>query len=314
MKVVFKIPVTGKLRASFDTPVELNNWSFALTTEYIGEFVSFLIVEVCAIEKEYWPTLVPIESFPIKEIPQFPFQVNEKVFGFSHFEKNIIKLEGFLSLFGLEEMRLEDVSTEWVIEEGDVVESGLMVDLREKKQKMPLATRAMTRNEFEVCLIASQGSEKQSATLSHYRSGLVHFRARRYLDAIRNLYLAFENEFELTSGKQETLRRLSRNDFYRNSLSNFLNKKDRSMAAISSKYNIDFQNVDPIEIGRLLFKLRGSLQHSNLQSMKCWHPSKQSDFENEAVCLLNLMDQICWDIVQSRMESVQNAGATAKLD
>ena len=53
-----------------------------------------------------------------------------------------------------------------------------------------------------------------------------------------------------------------------------------------------------------LVELRGNIQHASQRSLRIWHPSREHEFEDEAVCVINLAEEICLGMAMKKMMSV----------
>jgi hypothetical protein len=94
----------------------------------------------------------------------------------------------------------------------------------------------------------------------------------------------------------------------------FYQGKHGAFERIRGKYAALKKSTSALNFLEFLVDLRGELQHANLHTSKKWHPSRQEEFKDEAVCILNVADRICRQMaIKAIKEAVKDARASEKI-
>lgn len=291
MKLRIEVGFDGELNPSGDSIVVSEKSSIEITSEP-DRLVIFTLLSV---PREKWPFQVAVEEQFIDGIPVFPFKTQPNALKQSDIEPFLINLEAYLSLFGLRKLHIREANWEWIEEEGDHLDSGIIRSFKLTSVSSEYPAYAMSTSELTRCAAAASNSDKDSATLSLFRLGRVSHEEGKYIDAFRYFYLALENEFDIPQRKDGAIKKIksdSRFEQHLKSLIGDLNDKS-GLRALAS---IDLNSVHlGLEVFKWLFDLRGRLSHASSKTMKEWHPSKQHDYEDASLFALNLLDRICWE-------------------
>lgn len=307
MRVRYSLPIRGTLRASSPDPVNLDSWTFKFMANKHTGYIEQLIIEISDIPKEQWPTLTEVEQNTNSKTPRFPFDVNKEVFKFREIEPYLINLESYLSVFGLEEIEFSNISQEWLPDNDDErvpMFAGFSIV---RGDPAPVA-EPLTIEEIARCIVASNTSEIETAALAYFRIGQAHMCNHRYIEAVRHLYLCIEylfangmhsegttiKEFE----KSEHLTKVVNDLFFSET------GKHPNFERIRQKHPRLSNAVDATGFFRFLFNLRGEIQHASPRNITKWHPSRQRELEDEAICVMNVAEAICIEIVIAKMRSV----------
>lgn len=307
MRVRFSLPVRGTLRTCSPDPVNLDGWIFQFVTNKHTGFIERLVIEISDIPKEQWPTLTAVEQNTNSRTPRFPFAVNKEVFKFREIEPYLINLESYLSVFGLEEIEFSNNSQEWLPDNDD--ERVPMLSGFSIPQGKPVpATEPLTTEEIARCIVASNTSEIETAALAYFRIGQAHIRNHRYIEAIRHLYLCIEYMFANgQSRKDATVKEFSKSEHLTKVVNNLFfseTEKHPSFERIREKHSCLSGAIDATGFFKFLFNLRGEIQHASPRNIKKWHPSRQRELKDEAICVMNVAEAICFEIVIAKMQSV----------
>lgn len=307
MKVRYTFPVRGKLRTSGTGELRLYEWLFRFETGADREYVERLVVEIFDIPKENWPTLTAVEQDPNAATPTFPFAVNEQAHSFREIEPQVINLESYLSIFGLEEIVFTELSVEWVPEDGDEtagMQSGFsLLPGRKDDPAEPLSNQELAR-----CIVTANSETNRTVGLAHFRVAQTNFYQGRYIETIRHAYLCLEQLF--ANGKHQKNAVIK--EFQKsNKLTLAITKKcfndtapDKHFVLVCEKYEKLSEATKVEDILVFLFGLRGQLQHAKPGAHSKWHPSRQHEYEAEALFLINLAGDICFEIVVNDMQGV----------
>lgn len=241
MKARYILPVRGLLRVCNDKPLQIDEWTFQFNVNQNTGYVDNIIIQISNIPEEKWPKLSEIQQDTKLPVPQFPFSVNPNAFRFSDIEPKVVNLESYLSVFGLEAIDFPHIEEEWLPDSNDErasILSGFSV-LRLPFKQEPVA-EPLTNETLLRCIVASNADEKETAALAHFRVGQMHFLNRRFLEAIRHLYMCLEYQFaNEKTGKRETLKEFCRSAQLNRTISElFLDGSHDSFRKIRGKYKI----------------------------------------------------------------------------
>ena len=298
------------LRSSGSGEIQLYEWLFRFETAADTEYVERLVVEVSDIPKENWPTLTTVEQDPNAAIPRFPFAVNERAHSFRKIEPHLINLESYLSIFGLEEIVYSELSVEWVTEDGDKT-VGILGGYSELPGKRDDPAAPISNEDLARCIVAANAGSDRTAGLAHFRVAQINFFQGRFIETIRHAYLCLEQLF--APGKHQknaTVKQLLKSEELTSTITKACfddTAPDKSFSRLRAKYEKLEQATTVEDILVFLFKLRGELQHAKSSANAKWHPSRQQELEDEALFLINLAGDICFNIVLNDMRSVPRA-------
>ena len=307
MRVRYSLPIRGTLRASSPDPVYLDSWTFKFAANKHTGYIDQLIIEISDIPKEQWPTLTKVEQNTNSKTPRFPFDVNKEVFKFREIEPYLINLESYLSVFGLEEIEFSNISQECLPDDDDEQVSMRAGFSIVRGDPAPVA-EPLTTEEIARCIVASNTSEIETAALAYFRIGQAHIRNHRYIEAIRHLYLCIEYMFANGQyGRDATVKEFSKSEHLTKVVNNLFfseTEKHPSFERIRGKHSCLSGAIDANGFFKFLFNLRGEIQHASPRNIKKWHPSRQRQLKDEAICVMNVAEAICFEIVIAKMQSV----------
>jgi hypothetical protein len=165
----------------------------------------------------------------------------------------------------------------------------------------PLSDEMLAR-----CIVASNSKEQETLHLGYFRVAQSNFQNEFYVEVFKFSYLCLECIF--SNGQTKTasvLREYSKSDELCGQVRRlFLDTTSQSFQALRTKYNKLRATNDPRDILGFFVRLRGRLQHANLHPSQSWHPSKQNEFRNEAICIYNLVEEICFTQAMAKIKNV----------
>ena len=305
MKVRYTLPARGVLRISDAQPIVLHDWHFFFQVNEHTQFVDRIIVEIQNVPEENWPTLRTVEQNPDAKIPRFPFAVNENALKYKDIHDKIVALESILSVFGLWAIDYSTMQEEWISQEGDE-EASIFAGWK-LESKVDLDNIAPVNNELLArCIIAAGRCATDFISTAHFRLGREHFENRRYLEAIRHLFFVLEYEYgQGVSGKRKLIKNFESSAELRQVLVDEINRDSNFiLKRVSKKFKNDKQKIDEKTVIEYIISLRGTIQHANGYTNKKWHPSRDKDFQLDAVFLMNVVSAICHDRVNKAMWNV----------
>lgn len=308
MKVKFTMPIRGTLQLQHAGEIVFPDMVFRFVADSATGFVDRLELEVLNVPQDKWPTLIKVEQDPKAKVPRFPFNVNPNAIQLTTYVPQIINLESILSVFGLEEIDIASTKHEWITEPSDE-QVGILQGMAPGERKPEPFAEPLSDETLARAVVASNGLESETGGLAHFRAGLALFHATRYIDAVRYFYLCIEYLYaQGHHNKKQTLLALNSASQLVASIDHTLSSVTPAKAALqrlSKKYPQLAGSVTAEVFIDWMFHLRGNIQHGNPKSPTTWHPSRQRDFEQEAVLLLNIAYDVCWEISIARLRAVQ---------
>jgi hypothetical protein len=307
MRVRYNILIRGTLCIGFQEPIAADNFSFQFRVNETSGFVDEIAIEISNVQREKWPTLVQVVPDPHAKIPEFPFRTNPDAFTFKEIEEPLLNLESYLSVFGLEEMDFGRRAEKWIFDDNDE-QVGMLSGWSMSMEANHKLHEPLSKEEVISCIRASNSSERETAGLAHFRIGQNHVYAYRNLEAIRHLYMSLEYLFaDGHTREKETLKAFGKSQLLVSVITQlFYNpaKPSAPFAGLKQKYPHLLSVTDtPADFLKFLFRLRGDLQHGRRGSPSKWHPSRNGDFDVEALVIMNVAEVICYTITRRRMEA-----------
>jgi hypothetical protein len=218
-------------------------------------------------------------------------------------------IEGFLSVYGLERIALDEADISW-LPETDEEKARVKVRAFNLRFKKPDAFPVPFQLPFSVIknsIIAAGEALDLEVPLGFFRRGRNDFLERRYIDAIYDFYFVIETVFgngktknylvkehskkchELLGFSAEVLRDAPRMISRRGGRANLLDSFQAKYAAKT-----------PEEFLESIVDLRGFLHHHSVANPKIWNPSLEYNYELGAI----LLQDLCFRVCSTRVESL----------
>ncbi|MEF2146383.1 MAG: hypothetical protein V3573_13135 [Desulfovibrionaceae bacterium] len=305
MKVCYTLPARGVLRISDAQPIVLYDWNFFFQINEHTQFVDRIIVEIQNVPEENWPTLHTVEQDPNAIIPRFPFAVNEDALKYIDIHDKIVALESILSVFGLWAIDYSKMEEEWIPQEGDN-KTSIMGGWKLRPRDNWDNTEPVNNGILARCIIAAGAKPRDYVSAAHYRLGREHFENCRYIETVRHLF--FFLEYEYGEGQFSTkglVYRFSNSTELKQVLTEEINQESNvALRRICSKLRATGSEINETDLIKYIVDLRGSIQHANKHTHKKWHPSRDEEFEYDAVFLMNVVGTICHSRVHQAIAGV----------
>lgn len=314
MKVRYTLPVHGVLRKATNDPLSLQQHTFRFEVIEGTDILKSLVVEISNIPKMNWPTLTKVEQDPAALIPRFPFERNKDAICFSETEPWLRNLESYLALFGLEGIDFDRLQEEWITEPSDDVvsmEQSFALDWkRPEGQFEPISNATLAH-----CIVASRAPEHETLFLAYFRLAQTHWFNRLYIEVIRYSYLCIESLFAEGKFKSTDVRKklLESPELMTIVSDHFYKAKHGPFERIRGNYP-SLRAADPSGFVKFVIQIAGQLRHANKHPNLMWHPSQQHKFENEAACIFNVAEQICFARVIRKLNSVMRGGDIGSVE
>lgn len=281
-------------------PFTHNGWHFDFIQE--NDCISQIIISVPMTELDKMPTLTPNPKNP----QIIDFAINQPA-STELLMKALRTLEGFLSVYGLEEIKLDEVDTSWLAEtEAEKQKFGEQhLKLKHTGSKAPNVKIPFAVVKRSV--MASTQTLDWEVPLSFYRKGTNDFRDRKYIDAIHDFYFLIETLF----GNGKTKNYQVKEEFKKSQPlialtvqvlkqgeQTILNRGTRT--TILNEFRQKHANKTPAQYFDHIVDLRGFLHHHSLQYKAIWNPSMEYEYELDAT----LLSYLCFLICSQKVESI----------
>jgi len=307
VKVRYRIRLTGELKFSDEPIIEFDSWRFEFLINSKTGFAKFLIVEVNNVAEEFWPKLIAVEQDPNAEIPSFPFHVQAGASNFhQEIERHLISLESYLSVFGLGSFEFQTIEQEWLPGVGEKNISLMSKFSEQLNNEHP--NESISSKEFACLVVASNGNVVETAMLAHFRVAQEAILRSRFLDSMRHSFFCLEYRYGNGKTKNKSVgQEFKKSTELATNINEVLFRDDyRPLKRVVEKYPENFKKITVEEYIDFIISIRGKIQHANTHLLKVWHPSHDHNFLNEAMCLMKLVDEICWNLVMEKVESIKN--------
>lgn len=304
MKVRYTIPVRGVLQVAFQAPVVLDSWAFSFHVNDKG-LVDRLIIELSDIPEEKWPFLIEVQQDPEAKIPRFPFDRNPKAVKFSDIRTQLVNLEGLLGFYGLYAFEFSEISEEWIPESDEENKRSMLSSWSSSRPLPESVSKPLTEADLARLIVAANTDEESLLAFGHFRIGQEHLINGRYIEAIRHLFFVLEYEFgERKQTKAGLLENFSASPLLTKAIAETLiNAEHRPFSALLKKY--PSRKAEMESIIDFFIDLRGQVQHTNDGKFK-WHPRDEEKFQNEAICLMNVVEFVLEETLGNIYQRIQS--------
>ncbi len=300
MKCVFTFPVKWIVKVNGVQPFTHNGWHFDFVQE--NDLISKIIISVPMAELDKMPTLTPNP----KNSQIIDFAINQPA-STELLMKSLRTLEGFLSVYGLEEIGLNEIDTAW------------LADTEEEKQKFgeqhlklkhtgPKAPDA--KIPFAVVkrsVMASTQALDWEVPLGFYRKGTNDHHDRKYIDAIHDFYFLLETLFANGKTKNyQVVEEFKKSPSLVAFAAQVLKEGGQIIAGrgtrtiVLDEFKQKLSNKTPEQYLEHIVNLRGFLHHHSLGHKKIWNPTSEYEYEMDAI----LLSYLCFKICSTKVESM----------
>jgi hypothetical protein len=303
MKCVYRFPVRWIVQVEGIQPFLHEGWQYDFISE--NGRIKQIQVTVPVRESDQLPELVP--NLQVKNTLNL---ITNEPSCSELLMKTLRTLEGFLSIYGLEKIALEDTEITW-IPETDEEKRQLKVTHFSFIFSKPASINL--RAPFSVIsrsIVASKRTLDWDIPLSFFRKGRNDFWERRYIDAIYNFYFLLETLF----GNGKTKNAQIAAEFKKSKelitfVSIVLKEGEQGLlrrggrSSLLAVFRKTYSNKSPEQFLEAIVELRGFLHHHTVHNKRIWHPAKEYDYEVDAL----LLQDLCFKICSARVESLISA-------
>ena len=299
MKCVFKYPVKWIVKIDGVQPFTHNGWHFDFVQE--NESISYIIISVPLTASDKLPTFSPNP----KDSRIIDCVINQPA-STELLMKTLRTLEGFLSVYGLERIALDEADIAWVPE---TEEEKQKLQGQQFKFKYTKRETSNLRAPFTVVkrsVIASTEALDWEVPLSFYRKGSNDHHDRRYIDAIHDFYFLIETLFGNGKTKNYQVKiELIKSQPLVTIAAQVLREGEQTIlrrgtrTTVLDEFRQKYANKTPEQYLEHVVELRGFLHHHSPQYKKTWNPTLEYEYELDAILLSHLCFLICSQKVES---------------
>ncbi len=303
MKCVYKFPIRWVVQIDGVRAFEHDGWYYDFVSE--NGRLTHILVTVPVLESDQVPNLIQNPH----DKNAFDLRVNEP-FCSELLMKSLRTLEGFLSVYGLERIALDEVDITWIPESEDDKQrlKTSKFSFKFKKpdgQHLRAPFRVVTRS-----IIASKVASDWDMPLGFFRKGRNDLLERRYIDAIYDFYFVLETLFG--NGKTKNVHVAA--EFNRSTelvtfAADVLKNAEVSIQRRGGRKNlldvfrVKYATKSPEEFLNCIVRLRGFLHHHSVRNKKIWNPAQGYDYEVDALLMSDLCFKVCCKKVESLVYS-----------
>jgi hypothetical protein len=219
-------------------------------------------------------------------------------------------VEGFLSLWGLEGIDIDNPAQSW------------HPDTEEEKEKLhitsfansfhQLADSELSPTPFDVIaksFIAAWDAREIEVPLSFFRKGRIDCRGRRYIEAFYDYYFVLETVYADGKTKNSAVKEaMKRNCAFLGLIDEALSD-DIFLASILEKpvlktgFEKKYSNKSAAAVIDALVETRGFLHHHNSKRPGIWHPEEHSRFELDSLVIEAIAFRVVFTLAKPFMFS-----------
>ena len=232
-------------------------------------------------------------------------------------ERNLMFLEGVLSMFGLRKVSFEERTVEWLPdndEEREAIQiSSFRVTRREKSGFGPVAYDMFARS-----LLVSKQLSHLEVALNFNRRGKEDLGGENYISAIYNFYFVIESLFaDGKFKKKDVLSKFLAADC----LVEAVEKSKRTLTKdvdlrgeVFPKRSMIYFGGSAREVLGEIINVRGYLHHHSGKRLDSWHPHRSSEYRLDAIFLSQVCFAVLGDMVFKEMYSEELIARFSRIE
>jgi hypothetical protein len=299
LKCVFRYPVKWIVKVDGVQPFTHNGWLFDFVKE--NDCISKIIVSVPVQDSDQLPTFSPNP----KDSRIIDCALNQPK-STELLMKTLRTLEGFLSVYGLESIALDEGDISWVPETEEEKQRFKEQHFKFKFTKRETSNLTVPFAVIKRSVIAATDALEWAIPLSFYRKGTNDYHDRRYIDAIHDFYFLIETLFGNGKTKNYQVKEeLKKSQTLLTTTAEVLKAGEQIILSRGTRTTVldDFRqkyaNKTPEQYLDHIVDLRGFLHHHSLQYKKGWNPNFEYEYELDAILLSYLSFLVCSKKVES---------------
>ena len=251
-----------------------------------------------------WPTVTADPSSGVK------VAINSIRPRLDRIKTNLRTVQGLLALYGLEQIDLDFVDENWE-PESDEERSRLDV-FRLSRSRSTRTDDDREYMAFDIvarAFLASNDALPIQIALSFNRKGFCDFLKENHIEAIYNYYFMLESLYATGKTKNHRVEEAIRNSVqFQAAVSALLSQADpiegfAPTRKVREDFAVRYSGKTPREVAEHLVRLRGFLHHHTAGRPGMWHPEEHEDYAADAMFLVLLAHNICWQLSKECMFS-----------
>jgi hypothetical protein len=291
VKCVYKYPVKWIVKIEGVQSFTHNGWHFDFLQE--DGCITYVTITIPLTAADNLPTLTPNP----KDSNAIDLQLNQPASA-ALLIKVLRTLEGFLSIYGLEKIMLDEADIHWIAEteEEKFREQHFQFKFTKREKSNLMAPFAVVKRS----VMASTEALNLEVPLTFYRKGANDFQKRKYIDAIHDFYFLLETLFGNGKTKNyQVAEELKKSQSLISFVTQVLKEAEQSIlrrntrTTILDEFRNKFSNMTPEKYLEQIVNLRGFLHHHSLEHKKIWNPALEHEYELDAILLSHLCFKVC---------------------
>lgn len=208
-------------------------------------------------------------------------------------------LEGLLSIYGLEEIDVNNPETSWIPETEEEKENLQLLSIKRSFSRSPspiLPLDVVARN-----IIAASNAHHLQTPLIFYRQGFKNFKEKRFREACMEYFFFLESLYAEGQFKTKSVKANFRNS---NELQKAISDSLKDNSAVqelietsSVRYENEIKGKSASEISDAIVDHRGKIHHFSSKDKNRWNPGDPNESEFEAVLLKRVTASIALKMV-----------------
>jgi hypothetical protein len=309
MKVRYRLAVSGTLRLEYSFPVRARVFTYEFEVDEHG-VVTHLNATARVPDRAHWPIVEYTPNDSVKahikmSNPYFPF-----------LRQDLHAASGVLSIFGVDEIPMNEVEEFWEPENEAEKESLKLFSF--KIQTQPTSPATWPSVPFDLAaraLLVAERSGNFDAALNLFRKGRIDIKLHHYIDAVLDFLFMVETtfangKFRTAQVEAEYLDSADLKHLISQSISDpVLLANVRSNGRIEHDFERTYARKPPESVISHVVRLRGELHHHTSRKSGIWHPMDHIRFGADAYFLQQLCLGIAFLIINPTLFGDDAEGA-----
>lgn len=294
MKCKYTFPVKWRSRLKERLVIPARGWSYEFVADDITDVITHITVTV-GIHEDHWPE--------VKHTPggRVSATMDTKLVHLPFIKKELLAIQGAMSVFGLKAIDFNSLSIEWIPETADEDNKLAIRNFSAKREGVPDADTAYC--DFDIlarAVIASHRLMECEVPLNFFRRGELDIADDNYIEAIYDFYFILENQFGDGKFKQTAIKdSFSKSPQLRAAVEEAKNDVEYMDPRIRPKYISTYAHLSVDELIDRIIELRGFLHHHSAkrQQQNNWHPEAQESFRLDCELLHRISFKIVFSMI-----------------
>jgi hypothetical protein len=300
MKCCYRFPVKWIVEIKGVRPFDFDGWHFSFLQS--NGRITQIEVTVPLTASDQLPEFGPNPS----DTNAFDLHLNQPVAS-ALLVKRLRTIEGFLSVYGLEKISLDETNISWIPESDEDAKRLKTIDFAFRFKRTETVPIAVPFAVVARSIVAAQSASDLEIPLGFFRKGKNDLFERRYIDAIYDFYFVLETMFSNGKTKNYQVKEeFKKSHSLLSFTQNVLKDGEESLFRRSGRQNLvdafrrKYASGTPEQFLDNIVELRGFLHHHSGRNARIWNPMVECDYEMDAV----LLGDLCFKICSTKVESL----------